>query len=202
MACAVREFMKERAVILGNAGELHKLRHGHAVAGRRVERSVAVLDGEPDSGALDVVLDDLVGSVIGGKMLSRRRFFCKVRLNALALVDMEHVVVAQERYALHDRFAICAINDVAVIISFRTLHELPEYDHAGLLSFSDMTAFALGFLERDKFAAAAAEKYLIEQAVLLARCVTDRALNAAPWLLPRNDALFKLCDDAIRNDLK
>ena len=65
-----------------------------------------------------------------------------------------------------------------------------------------MTALALRFLESDEFTTAAAKKHLIEQAVTLARRMTDCALNAAPRLLPRDNALFKLSDHAIRDDLE
>lgn len=44
MACAVRQLVEERTVVLADAGILSKLRHGYAVAGGRIKGSVAVLD--------------------------------------------------------------------------------------------------------------------------------------------------------------
>ena len=129
MPGAVCKFMEERAVVLADAGVLSKLRYGYTIAGGRIERSVAMLNGELDAGALDVVLNDPVSGIVGRKMLSWRRIFCEVRLDALALVDVEYIVIAQKWYALHDRLAICIVNDIAVIISLGGFKKLPKYDH-------------------------------------------------------------------------
>ena len=135
-------------------------------------------------------------------MLSRRRILSKARLEAFALIDVENVIIAQERNASHDRLTVCTVNDVSVIVSFCALHEFPESDHAGFLALLDMTTLTLRFFESDELTAATAEKHLVEQAVALACRVADRALNAAPRFLPRDNALLKLGDHAIRDNLE
>ena len=155
MPGAVCKFMEERAVVLADAGVLSKLRYGYTIAGGRIERSATVLDGELDAGALHIILNDPVSGSVGRKMLSWRWIFCELRLDALALIDMEHVVVAQERHALHKRLAVCTVNDITIIVSFSGLYELPEDNHAGFLAFSDVPAFALCLLEGDELTASA-----------------------------------------------
>ena len=48
-------------------------------------------------------VSDPISGFVRRQMLSWRRVFFKARLDTLTLVDVEHVVVSQERYALHDR---------------------------------------------------------------------------------------------------
>ena len=81
MPGTVRKLMEEHAVILADAGELRTLRHGDAIRNRTIERAVAALDRELNTRALDIVLYNLFGGFVGRKLFSRRRFFCKARLD-------------------------------------------------------------------------------------------------------------------------
>ena len=108
-----------------------------------------------------------------------------LRLQTLALVDVEDVVIPQEG----DFLLFAGL----FVFGF---DPLPEDHHMGLLTLLDISACRLNLLER-RILAGAAQEHLIEQAVRLAGCVGDAAAGGDPRLLPRNQAGFHFSDNAV-----
>ena len=77
---------------------------------------------------------------------------------------------------------------------------LPENHHACLLALLHLAAFLLTLLKGDVFAGTT-EKHLIEKAVGFAGCVADSVSGADPRLFPRDNPIFELFHDAIRDFL-
>jgi len=105
------------------------------------------------------------------------------------LVDMENAVVAQERDLL----------DFACLFVL-LLNELPEDNHAGFLALLDLATFLLALLEGD-ILASLAKHHLIEKAIRFARGAADTGGGGDPRLLPRDDAIFHLVDNAVSDFL-
>ena len=75
-------------------------------------------------------------------------------------------------------------------------NELPEDHHLRFLALSDLAAFLLALLEGDVFAGLA-KYHLIEKGIRLARAPADGLTAGNPRLLPRDDSLFHLINNAL-----
>ena len=97
MTCAVGQFVEDRAVILGSADKLLTEGEDDLVSGGEIESAVAFAVRQFYPLAFQVVVYDLLRSLNGGGAIRKMGFGGILSLDALALVDMEHVVIPQER---------------------------------------------------------------------------------------------------------
>ena len=182
MSGRVGHLMEEGAVILGGVLELSQQRQRDAVGGRPVESTVALLMDQTYTGAGQVVAGDGLGGFV--RLRDVRQRLAVLGLDALALVDVEDVVVAQEGDFL----------DLLRLFVF-LLKPFPEDHHGRLRALLDAPALLLDLLEGGVFAGSCKQD-LIQQTVRLAGAVADRRTGCDPRLLPRDHALLQLLDDA------
>ena len=132
----------------------------------------------------EVVIYDLLGCFQHFCAVREANFVGVLGSYALALVNMEHIVVTQEgNFLLFARLFVFGFDP------------LPEDDHMGLLALADASASLLALLEGQVFAGTAQE-HLIEEAVRLAGRVGDCFSASDPRLFPRDDAVFHLVNDS------
>ncbi len=104
------------------------------------------------------------------------------------------MVVFQDRELLDLQFA-----GIPVLIRLRV--QLPEYDHAALLTLAHLSACLLGLLVGQPLAGSAQHE-LIQQAVRPAsRSAVSPISHASPRAFPRDDSLLQLRDDTVGYDL-
>ena len=185
MACAVREFVKRRAVILCRLFKLSQEGKRYGVGERTVESPVAFLMDQLDTASLDVFGNDFVGFGVG--VCSRGKLLHMLCGQAFALIDMEDVVVTQEGNLL-----------LFVRLFVLLFDELPEHNHVRLLALLDLAALLLT-LGKGQVFAAAPKQHLIQKGIGFACCSADGASACDPRFLPRDDSLFHLVDDSIRD---
>ena len=190
--------MERCLVISSRVLELLHQREADKMAAWTVEGSVllAVLDGELCPAG--IFRDDFFGTFNRGG--GRRKMFGSIfRLDAIAIVDVEYVVIAEHRNWVIYRQTVFILNDVAARVLLFTVQHLPEYNHLGLCSLLDLAALILTLLEGEILAGLAEQK-LVDEAVRLAIAAANCALgNSRPRPVPRNDARFKLRNDAVGN---
>ena len=138
-----------------------------------------------DAFALHIIRDD--GFRCGVRVCAVGKLGGKSCLYAFALVHMEDVVITQEGDLL----------DFACLFVF-LVNPLPEDHHMGLLALADKAAFFLDLLIGEVFASAS-KQHLVKKAVRLASGVGDGSACRHPRLLPRDYALFHLCNHAVRD---
>ena len=155
MARAVDQFVEGRGVVFGGFSELGQKRKRNGVVRGTVEGSVAVFVVQLYARSLQVVAYDGFCLLVG--VCGLQEFGGVLRLQAFALVDMEDVVVPQER-------------DFLLFASLFVLlfDPLPEDNPRSLLALLDVASCLLNLLECGVLAGTA-QKHLIQKAVRLAR---------------------------------
>ena len=187
MSCAVGQFVKGCAVILCRFCKLLDVGKHNAVGEGSVVSAVAAFVDDPDAASLDVCGDDAFCGFISVCRVGEFRLM--LGFQPFALVDVEHIVVAEEGNLL-----------LFVGVFVFLLDELPENYHRGFFALLHLAAFLLALSEGQVFAGSA-EKHLIEKAVRLACGVADCIAAGYPRFLPRDDPAFELGDDAVADFL-
>ena len=109
--------------------------------------------------------------------------------DALALVDVEDIVVSQEGdFLLFASLFIFLFNP------------LPEDNHLRLCALLHLAAFLLALVEGD-ILARATQEHLVQEAVRLASGVGNTVARGNPGLFPGDDALFHFSDDSLSDFL-
>ena len=118
-------------------------------------------------------------------------------LDPFAIVDVEHVEVAQHRQALHDGLPFGIGDGLAVGVLLLAGVHLPENNHLGLRALLDAAALLLDLVPGQIFSGRSQE-HLVQQRIGAARFTGDCAGGrACPGLVPRDDPVFQFGDDAI-----
>ena len=114
-------------------------------------------------------------------------------LHIFTLVDMEHMVVPQQRNDFRDFLAFL----------IRLLHRqrLPEHYKAGLFSLADAAARVQGLLEGEILPGLEQQELIQHRIRPAGGTAVSAGAHACPGLLPGDQALFQLLQDAVRNDL-
>ena len=97
----MNSFVQQSPVVFARLRILAKLRHCDGIGKRVVERLVAPTDVQLDALTLDVGLNDRLSLLIRLRMGFQRLF--PLGADAFALVDVKHIVIAQEGHLFrHD----------------------------------------------------------------------------------------------------
>lgn len=196
MAGGVGDLMESGGVVFCRFRELRHKRQGDCITYGGVECHVLLAVYKTDAGTLYIVIDGIFCGFDGRGEGGRQRLV-ELGLDALAIVDMEDVEVFEDGNDIGLRIAFDVGNNIAVTVFLVGYDELPEYDELRLGALLYFAAFLLALFEGEVFAGLVQE-HLIEQGVRPSVHVRHSpVIDASPRLVPRDDAFFEFCNDAV-----